>query len=194
MSLDLSNELENIIEKAKKDKDNIFNSFSNLSIDSSSDFIKQNTKYHDNLLINIEDDEDNSLIKSIYSNISFKIPDNIFNSNLKDNENKGNLKISLNNSLKDIDPKDSRLEENFQFQIKNLKKYLSDNDFDNNNNMNSEVPSFRLNTSFNYSEINNELQKFKESQNFKTEIISMSSKSFYQNYNYIININSPFYF
>lgn len=190
----MSNELENIIEKAKKDKDNIFNSFSNLSIDSSSDFIKQNTKYHDNLLINIEDDEDNSLIKSIYSNISFKIPDNIFNSNLKDNENKGNLKISLNNSLKDIDPKDSRLEENFQFQIKNLKKYLSDNDFDNNNNMNSEVPSFRLNTSFNYSEINNELQKFKESQNFKTEIISMSSKSFYQNYNYIININSPFYF
>jgi len=175
ISLDLSNELESIIEKAKRDKDNIFNSLSKYSIDSSSDLVKQNTKFHDNLLINIEDDEDNSLIKSIYSNISFKIPENIFNSkeyiNLKNNnENNKDLKISIDNSLKDMDLKDNHIEDNFQFQINNFKKNIDEN---NNNNMNSEVPSFRLNTSFNYSEINNEFQKFKESQNFKIEIISM---------------------
>ncbi|ORX47364.1 hypothetical protein BCR36DRAFT_96964 [Piromyces finnis] len=173
ISLDLSNELESIIEKAKRDKNNIFSSLINYSLDSSSDLVKQNTNFHDNILLNIEDDEDNSLIKSIYSNISFKIPENIFNSkeyiNLKNNnEDNEDLKTSMNNNLRDKNLKHNHLEEDFQFQIDNLKKYI----YNNNNNINSEVPSFRLNTSFNYSEINNDFQKLKESQNFKTEIIN----------------------
>jgi len=173
ISLDISYELKSIIDKAKMEKEKIFNSYSNYSIDSSTtDIIKQNNKLNDYILINIEDDEDNSLIKSIYSNISFKVPDNLFhlkdNTNVEEKDNKNFNKMPIDYSYNSIDLKNENINvnESFQFQFNNLKKYINDNA----NPMNSEIPSFKLNTSFNYSEINNEFQKFSDSQ--KTEIIS----------------------
>jgi len=165
--LDLSNELENIIEKARKDKDNIFQSFSNYSIDSSSDLIKKNTNYHENLLIDIEDEEDNSLIKSIYSNISFKVPENLLkikdddiNDEEEQDDNKIYKKIPIDYSNNDIDLKNNNIDESFQFHLNNLKKYINENI----NTANSETPNSKLNTSFNYSENKDEFQKYEDDQ------------------------------
>jgi len=167
LSLDLSHELKDIIDKTKIEKENIFDSYNSSMYSSTSDIIKQNTNYNENILINIEDEEDNSLIKSIYSNISFKVPENLLkikdddiNDEEEQDDNKIYKKIPIDYSNNDIDLKNNNIDESFQFHLNNLKKYINENI----NTANSETPNSKLNTSFNYSENKDEFQKYEDDQ------------------------------
>jgi len=167
LSLDLSHELKDIIDKTKIEKENIFDSYNSSMYSSTSDIIKQNTNYNENILINIEDEEDNSLIKSIYSNISFKVTENLLkikdddiNDEEEQDDNKIYKKIPIDYSNNDIDLKNNNIDESFQFHLNNLKKYINENI----NTANSETPNSKLNTSFNYSENKDEFQKYEDDQ------------------------------